>query len=927
MLVALWAPRASLSAFPPAVDSQTISDLTNDLPPNDASYPDACFTLRLLAIRPLSKGQDAGDVFVQLRRHDGTWAAKLHTAATDYNQRSTNAVVVDRLTWDGSILSGTIHITIGSDSPRPRAVGFPSPADEFAVVFTAHRKPGENLPWQPDPLAFMPPWRKDIPRYGGESLTGEYKATRAGIETNGIAAGAVQPLETDTHFGTQGNAVIGRADGGGMTVLARLAPHRVASPEQAFASRRFAPDQDWSSWDGLRITVSADQRRDDAAVAIVLHGSNGASGQVTNAAFIRAGESSYTIPLADFEIDRQHVTGLAIGVANPHGVGDVAFVVRKLQLVRWPHPPAATPPLAARLVVDPNTAVQFNNATQVPKGLFGYHDVGESSPRAPAAGEPTPDEYLRLLKPGLLRPLTHVGFSASPLSTEQAQQRLADRPPVADGVFSKLALAADALDNVIWTHTTDLWARPGWMDSGVEKTAEGVRAFYRKLATDAFKPGDDHNPLRACEVWNEPFMWARHINMGKLNPVGKKAWTDPTQYGYIPAQLAADAWSTFFLAAADGAKSVNPNLRLGGPSAIEFGADDFGMFESYLQPILERCHDQLDFLTEHHYGGDPRTYAAGYEVITAWCDVKYKRRIPIYVTEANNLGANSAGRASYNVEDILTCIRLCPDKVLGRALHALWDGYLKDEGELHAYTLLSTLRGKILSADSSDPDVTVVAVAPGNGQVVVVAHSRAWEPKSLELAGLKDFTRVECLALIGSSTGPAPDLKDTEGQPTAPPPPGKTSLSRLAPSALSQLKLPPRSAIRWTFSKTDYQPAATRQIQQHFTNILLASIKPNSPVTGTVIWHDALPSGIHAARLRIVTRGIQPDQAVVLINGHASPLPPSSSNEGRVIVQEVPFDPAFLKPETTIEFRCVDIEQTNGFRVYTASVCLEMPPR
>jgi hypothetical protein len=901
-----------------AVGAQTlVTDFSGDLPANDGSYPDASFTLRLKSIRPLPGGGEGGDVFAQLIRRGGQWVAKEHTAAADYNQKSSNTVTVADLKWDGRRLEGELAIVIKPDAPRPKVPGFPTPADEFAVKVSAERSPGQFVPWQPQPQAFMPPWRRDEPSYGGEVLSGTFTATRAGEKIEGTLAGAVQPLETSRTFGTRGNAVIRGAEGGGMAVLARMSPG-LASESRGMASRRFDPPLDGSGHNAIRLVIANDKRRDEVAIAVALRDRGGAWRQVTGVAPLLGREMAFDVSLDNFGIDCSSITGIAVGLDNRHGVGDVDFVVRRIELtgdaVQRPPDPAVI------LSIDPQTAWSLNGVGTVPKGLFGYHDVGESKPRPPAAGEPTAEALMQQLRPGFLRPLTHTGFNAKPLSDAEVKQRLANRDPARGGVFVNRARAADALDNVVWTHTWDLWNRPAWMDEPLDRTAAGIEAFYRNLAADAYVPGDNANPYCRFEVLNEPFMWGRHINQGKLNPPGKKVWTDPTQYGYIPAKLGADVWSELFLAAHRGAKAVNPHVELGGPSCPEFGMDDWAMFETYVAPILDRCHRQLDFLTEHHYGGNPRSFAASYDVVTAWCDAKYGKRIPIYVTETNDLGASSAGRASYNIEDILTCIRQAPDKVRGRALHALWDGFLRDEGELHAYTLLAPLRGTLVHSSADDTDITVVSASPREGGLVVVAHNRSASGRSVRLQGLDGLKLQECTLLASTDTKAELELKDTEGQ-AVQVAANKTKLLTVA-ATNGAYALPPRSAMRWTFTADGYRPKKMTAIRQVYADVVLDHVRPNNSSRGRVLWRDQPAKAITSATLRVVTCGVDRGEGVVRVGGRDVTLPPSSSNHGDVVVQDIPLDAAGLGKLNEIEFLCSDPDRHNGYRVYSASLCI-----
>lgn len=898
--------------------ARVVTDFSDDLPA--AGYPDATITLRLVAIRELPDVKDHGDVFVVLRRAQGAFAQTGHTAAADYNQKSTNAVNIESLKLQENTLVGAITATIGPDAPRPGAKGFPTPSDVFSIDIDATIDTSTQIAYQPDANAFMPPWRRDEPRAGGQQIVGTFVARRGDITTRGQIIGAIQPDPTPTRIGTSGNMVIGPDPAGGIQLNARLSPHRVAS-DQAMMIKRLDDTFDATAFDAIRLTLVSDKRRTDAAVMLAINVA-GQWRKITQAAFLIAKEQTVDVPLDDFGLfDASKLRAIGVGVDNPMGVGDVTFSIRKIELVslglqRHPSKTQIT------LSIDPDRVVSFNGQAEIPKGLFGFHDVGQNKPRAPKPGEPDAYAFLKQINPGYLRPLDHVGFNAKALSDEQIAERANQKHGNPESVFYRRVASANAVDHVVWTHTTDLWNRPPWMDAGIEKTADGVRAFYRELASRAWRPGDDANLLRRVEVWNEPFMWARHTNMGKLNPAGKKAWTDPTQFGYLPGKMLADAWATFFLAATEGAKSANPHLLLGGPSTSEFQGYGFATLDNYVGPILDRVHDKIDFLTEHHYGGDARSFAASYDVVKAWCDVRYDKRIPIYNTECNDLGASSAGKAAYNMLDILTCIRESRDISVGRAMHALWDGYLRDEGEKHCYQLLSSLRGAVLDADSDDEQVTVVASHPAQSQkAVIVAMNHGPANKRVTLPLPEGFAIDEVTVLLADAPDAELQLRDTEGQAIPKPADGKTSLVTLADKPVT-VSLPRASAVRWTISKPGYAPTQRRDITQHFADGVLLGVSPDQPSRLSIKWRTD-PAGAKRAFLRVVTNNVQRDQAQAVIGDQVITLARSSSNEGEIRIQSLEIDPSKLTRDSTITFRCVDPDASNGFKVWAASVCIE----
>ena len=858
-----------------------LTDFSGDLPKNDAN---ATVSLRFVGIRA------EGNVIVQLQRRDGQWTASNHVAAADYNQKSANTVEVTDLKYADGHLTGTLNVTIGPDSPRPGVKGFPNPADKFEVTVNAKRQPGQYAPYLPDTLAFMPPWRKDEPQFGGDLLAGKFTAKRGDMETTGEIQGAINPAPVTGKWGAEGNIVFGPAPGGGVKVLAHLAPKRVAPPCGARLVKLLEKPVEVSA---LKITIASAERRDDAAMMLAIKPVGGGWRSVTSAGLLLGREETFNV-----NFDAATIEAIALGVDNAHGVGDIEFIVRRIEVL----PSGAAVPAAAVTITIAPALLNFAGTTEVPKGLFGFHDV--SPPKVV-------DDYLRALRPGFLRQLEHTGFGGKPATDDELKAKLAAKSPANP---SPRLEAADAVDNVIVAHTQDLWNRPSWMDGGVSNTAASVAAFYRNLAANG--PGK-------YEVWNEPFMWGRHINMGAFNPKGRQAWTDPTQYGFLPGKLGADAWSEIFLAAA-AAKTINPYIQLGGPSAPAFNDDNYGCFENYVARIIDRCGDKLDFLTEHHYGGDPRVYAASYEVAAAYCETKLGKRLPVYNTEANDLGASSAGKAAYNIADILTCLRTCPDIAKGRALHALWSGKLKDEGEEHAYRLLAPLRGQLLSVESSDPGILVTGALTTNtmNEIIVVALNNTGSARAIAAPYIPGYPVCKADLLIADQPGAELQFRDTEGQPLAPPAAGKTARAELLGTNAQKLVLPARSAVCWKLVSPQFVrpawPTLTRD--RYFSDIVLKPVTPTTTVTGKIA--VANPKATRAV-LRVITRDVHEGEAVAVLNGHEVVLPYSSSNDGAAIAQDIAIDPSWLAAENKLEFRCRQPESANGFTVYAACLLVD----
>lgn len=935
LVVMAGANRVAAAGTPAKVT--LLTDFSADLPADESN---ALIALSFSGIKPIRNAAPGG-VTVLLHVRNGKWAEAGHRAAADYHQKTGSRVDPSGLTFDGVALTGTLRMTIEGLPAGPGTKR--TPPEDIEATVDVRRLRGRPAPWQEDPTPFMPPWRKEVPRYGGDALTGTFKAVVGKEVSSGNVTGAINVAPVPGVFGPEGNLILSRPEGGGVSILARLAPRRVAAPEGARLVKTFSQPADWRAYSGLRIIIDSPRRRDDAAAGVWVREGGGAWYGATGALPLVGRQITVDVPFADLRrtggfddnyfLDLDRIVGIAVGIDEPRGAGDVQFTVRRMELLHNDTARAAQAPV--NVTVNPDVVVSINGVDEIPKGLFGFHDVGGNDVKQPD-GAPDVLAYTRQLNPGYLRPLDHVGFNAPPITDEQIKAKIESRLASKEKPSSMRFLRAEAgncIDNIVWCHTVDLFKRPAWMDQDMGKILDGVRAFYRNLAAGAWVPGDDHNLLRRLEVWNEPFMWGRHINMGAKNPPGLKAWEDPTQFGYIPGKLGADVYSDIFKAAVQGARSANRHVLLGGPSAPSFNSDDYSNFENYVRRYIDACHDIIDFLTEHHYQGEPDVYAASYIVAAAYTDTKYGRRIPVFNTEANDLvdtptkgddgqpppwslKADQLNKAHYNIEDILACIRLCPDIVKGRAMHALWNGYCRNPGETHAYTVLSALRGKVLIADSDDQSILAVASAPAEGSVVVFVFNDSPVERQVRLNMPPGFAPAAFQQLVFDDGTKLVDAPQTVAE-------------HNPAGGLCAFALPSRSAARWTFSKAGHRPSQVRTMETSYADCVLARVKPDAPVSGRVVWRGRGPAGAQRAFLRVISRGADRGEGVAIIRGQGAgeavvQLPWSSSNDACAAVQDIPIDPACLSAQSTaVEFRCADPSVNNGFTVWAAAIVVQ----
>ncbi len=398
----------------------------------------------------------------------------------------------------------------------------------------------------------------------------------------------------------------------------------------------------------------------------------------------------------------QDIDGVGIGLTSGHGPGAVRLRIRSLE-------PLAVGPAAERtwtVAVDPRRTRERNGVATIGPGLFGVHAVGPA-PAASAA-------ELRELGIGSLRVIEHTGFG--PLTG----------PPGRDGVRATVAVVgSDPADTVdCWSH--GLLSFPPW--------GTGTAAFIARMRAFGESVGR-HGPAAGVvrwEVFNEPFMWARHINL----PNGPLR--DPTQHGYLPMALSAQVYIDSFRAAADGARGSG--IRLGGPSSAELAADDWRHLEGFVLPIVRGCGDDLAFVAEHHYQGDPRAFAAQFAVLQAAAAPFRRTPLEIWNTECNDLEDRpgrldtperleraqvlARRRAWYHVAEIAEHIAHGFDHTRGRAIHALWQGRL-DEADAAALRLLRDLRGAPIAIDAPAEVAAAGARGATTGSVVIAARAAA----------------------------------------------------------------------------------------------------------------------------------------------------------------------------------------------------------
>ncbi|TVR39823.1 MAG: hypothetical protein EA402_14265 [Planctomycetota bacterium] len=187
------------------------------------------------------------------------------------------------------------------------------------------------------------------------------------------------------------------------------------------------------------------------------------------------------------------------------------------------------------------------------------------------------------------------------------------------------------------------------------------------------------------------------------------------------------------------ARAVNPHLRFAGPSSSGFGSDDWRQLTNFVLPIVKETYDLLDAIAEHHYQGRGRQFAAEWLVADAAIQAIAGRSIPIWNTETNDLSDTPGGwgssddrparaaerkRAAYQIDEILAHLQFIPHLARGRAIHMLHRGRFLNPGEAAALQFLAPLRGTLVTVESSDPRLSVVAAHDGEALQIIVYNDR-----------------------------------------------------------------------------------------------------------------------------------------------------------------------------------------------------------
>lgn len=662
--------------------------------------------------------------------------------------RQKREVTLDTLAVTPEGVSGPVLVEV----TVPAQLGQPAITDRFELRLNLAPQPGEPLPNLRTDYS-TPSWRRiDLP-LAGELLRGEvavvWTHTRGAAETrkefrlDGL--GSWQPLAAPGGPWTtrgDGTAVLTRT--GESHRFSAVLPTRRTDAADGVSFQQLWPERrDLRAANAFLVTYRVETPHPLAAYDLEFEESPGTWYVARRALpLATAGTHTTLIPfsgLAQSGWDMDHwftptsVGGQRVAVRSGEGIGAVSLDLLSIEavLAQAPGLPARAwsqaPAEPARIGVALDRVRVRHGVRGVPDGLFGAHVVG------------LPEDAAVPLPRGVrhARTIVHANFAGRPGARDRDEAR--DYFPRLDGAPGDRLMES-------WTWGP-LFGYPHWLENP-SASVRPVAEYFAALAAAHGPATGAPDALRRIEFWNEPFMWARHINL----PGGKLA--DSTQHTYLPGKLSADAYVLLFNAASDAARSIDPAIQLGGPSSASFNADDWRHLTDFVLPLVTGAGERLSFVAEHHYQGRGPQFAAEYDVFQAASVAAVGRRVPVWNTECNDLAdtpgaqdqpidfspnGSSRRRAVYHLGEILAHLQEGFDHTRGRAVHALWKGRFAKQGEADAFALMDGLRGELVPVSSDDPHLLATATrlsATADAKGSVVLYNDGPHARVIVLPGL-----------------------------------------------------------------------------------------------------------------------------------------------------------------------------------------------
>ncbi len=603
-----------------------------------------------------------------------------------------------------------------------------------------------------------------------------------------LAGGAA--LAADEKLVDLGKDTFAKADktpDGGQALKLDMGKRRTNWNKAEWSVAELAAGRDLTGYNAVKIVVTTDKPRADAGVYIALREGGGAWWAFNRAVDLTRKENTGIVRFDDFRqcewyappsgthhdatglFERDKVAAVAVGCVNPMGVGEVAFTVREISLVKLPEAPAA----AAKVDVT-GKMLAVGSQQFIPAATFGVyypHQLPISKYRLAMQrnlGGPRPADAVTHVQLGCFGERT----TPSPRLRKGWEEAMA---AAAKGYVDAAKKTGQRLYAEFWNEPYLNWSNytrknydPQFFD--VDKAAEDGPVTLKDTGeTLAF--------LKWTKVYDKPLYnwfekkeWRRaQDEKGKLIPAGygkpapwsagaRKEWAaapwppenvkdgetyevadkagkvakykavtpwhvyDETQFAYWSGRSQVKLYCEPALAFGKALKAGDPNSMYFVGWGFRPGEDHWAGWDMLYKPTLDQLISVADGMHEHDYGGDPLKLPANYEVMYAYAMTRYNKPLvfinteqaaqtdPQAYPEAERQQSDDRNKFQWTARKQMLALSAMPDKAFGICHFGQW---ASDSGEGVMFRMLINLRGRLVHVACDDPEMFVVAAVDG----------------------------------------------------------------------------------------------------------------------------------------------------------------------------------------------------------------------
>jgi hypothetical protein len=396
---------------------------------------------------------------------------------------------------------------------------------------------------------------------------------------------------------------------------------------------------------------------------------------------------------------------------------------------------------------------------------------------------------------------------------------------------------------------------------------------------------------------------AEFVWRGQKYRIEERWWgRDRTQHAFWPGRQNVEWYNQMLRVFAPALKESNPHVTLIAGWGFHIHQNHYAAWEEVHRPTLDAAIQWLDGYTEHHYGGDTRAVAASYETVAAYTSTRHGRALRVWNTEAGGeLDPEQPGTAPggynvlrgearerggfvYMVRDIAHVLDACPDKAAARAAHEAHT----NRGVAAAFQLLKPLRGRLMEARSSHPDIWTVSSLEGLNWTVLLYNDSMVTRDCVLCLTAPPHCRIATIEERGMDQTTFALVPRTVG----------LDATSLAGQRRLTARLNPREARVWVIGLDGVPAPHTVKETQFFTEAVVYRLAAGAAQQWTIPFDVEQLREAESAFLRICARGWQPGAHHLSIND--TPIAPDPTRAG---IQDIPVPLEALKPRTVIQCR------------------------